>query len=84
MRSKTLDDAKEGDIIASPDGSKCMVLFRIGDCIGRSAWYNFSCFQEIKTIYEMKQAGFQMLIEGKEPITIQEAEKLLLGKKIIK
>lgn len=78
----TLSSSKPGDLIQHSDGSLCMVLFKLGDCIGRSKCYNYASFHCIETITEMEKAGFTPLYKGQKTMKKVEAEKLL-GLKII-
>lgn len=82
---KPLKNCKAGDIIEAKDGSKALVLARLGPLIFRSDWYQYDvAHYRPVTVHEAEQSGWRILHKsGKYPMTQSEVEDLL-NVKIIK
>lgn len=80
---KPISKCTAGDILMDTTGSKCKVLGRLGDLIFRSEYYRYDVsWYRPMTIQEAEKEGWKVLIDGMEPISKQEAERLLGNVKI--
>lgn len=68
----------------SPDGSKAKVLGRLGTLIFRSDWYQYEiAHYRPFTVKEAEDLGWKLLVDGIEPMSKKEAERLLGNVKLV-
>ncbi len=76
--ARTIKSCIAGDTIMHPGGNRYVVLARLDDLIFHSESYDHTlAFYRPLSIFQAQKEGWKLLLDGKEPMTIKEAEHYL-------